>query len=104
MVPTEGERELAAGGVRADGVRDGLADLAHEARVLEDPDRRVVRGGDLLELVVAVELDGPAEALELLDEPGLDEPDRAGVDAGARLATTKMVSANGAWEPTTPRT
>jgi hypothetical protein len=96
VVAAEGEREAAGFGMRADGLRHGPADAADEARVLENTDGRVARLCDLLELVVAVELDGPAEALELLDEPCLDEVDRARVDACAWLGRHERDARRGA--------
>lgn len=69
----------------AHGLRDGLGDLADEARVLEHADRRVGQRVDGVELVVAIEEDGPAELAELRGEPGVDEVDGALVDAGLGL-------------------
>lgn len=85
MVAAEGERELSRLSMAADGLRDSLAHARHGARVLELANGRVVRDGDVLELVVSVELDLPAEALELLGQAGLDEMNGALVDAGFRL-------------------
>jgi hypothetical protein len=96
VVAAEGEREAASLGMRADGLRNGLADAADEARVLEDADGRVARLCDLLELVVAVELDGPAEALQLLNKPSLDEVDRARVNARAWLGRHERDARRGA--------
>lgn len=62
-----------------------FAHAAHEARVLQLADGRVVRGGDLLELVVPVEVNLPAELFELVDESGLNEVDGARVYAGFGL-------------------
>lgn len=42
--------------------------------------------------MVPVEFDGPSELFELVDEPRVDEMDRALVDAGARLATAIQVA------------
>jgi hypothetical protein len=91
VVAAEGEREGPVLRMLAHGLRDGLAHAAHEPRVLEDADGRVVLLVNGLELVVAVELDVPAEALELLDEAGLHEMDRAGIDAGTGLHIAYIV-------------
>lgn len=87
MVPTQGQRQLAALRMTADGLCHGLADPGHTSGVLQLADWRVVRDGgvDLLELVVAVELDLPAELDELLRQPGVYEVDGALVHAGFGL-------------------
>ena len=75
MIATEGERELPFLRVISDDPRDGLADARDEPGVLELPDRRVVLGRNLFELVVAVKLDLPAELSQLLWQTCLDEVD-----------------------------
>jgi hypothetical protein len=60
-----------------EGLCNGLGDLRHKPWVLQLPDRWIARGRDVLELVMPVKMDFPAELCELIGEPGIDEVDRA---------------------------
>lgn len=87
MVSAQCQRQLAALRMAADGLCHGLADLGHASGVLELANWRVARdrGVDVLELVVAVEFDLPAELDELLRQARVYEVDGALVHAGFGL-------------------
>jgi hypothetical protein len=63
-----------------------LANFRYEARVLEDANRRIIIGMDLFKLVMSVELDLPAQTLELLDEASFNEVNRPFIDSRLGLA------------------
>ena len=81
MIPTNRHRQLSLPDMGTNHIRNSSAHLRHEPGVLQDPNRRVLLRVDLLELVVPVEVDLPAEGLELVDEPCVNEVDGALVDA-----------------------
>ena len=85
MIATESKRQLAPSGMISNGLCDGFADTGDEAGILELANGRVVLLVDLLELVVAVKVDFPAEFCELLWETGFDEADGTVIDALLRL-------------------
>ena len=74
--------------VVAHDLRDGFAYARDEARVLELANGRVVLGPNVLELMVAVELDLPSELCELLRKSSLDEVDGSFVYAELGLRGT----------------
>lgn len=85
MIATESKRQLAPSGMISNGLCDGFTDTGYEAGILELANGRVVLLVDLLELVVAVKVDLPAELCELLRETSFDEADGAVIDALLRL-------------------
>lgn len=89
MVSAQCDGELALGAVRADSLRDALSNAGHQTRVLQQADGRVsdkacvevigVLCGDILELVVPVKFDLPAESFELVNEACLDKVNGASI-------------------------
>jgi hypothetical protein len=91
VITTKRERERPLLRVFAHSLRDGLAYAAHQPRVLQDTDGRVVGRCNRLELVVAVELNLPSEPLELIDESGLDEVNWTSVYTRLRLFVVSVL-------------
>ena len=69
------------------GFRDRLCDFGDQTWVLEFADRWIRLGRNILELVVAVKLNLPAELFELIDEASIHEMDRSPIDTSAGLKT-----------------
>lgn len=80
MVPSNSDRKLALARMSANNACYRLRNARNETRVFEDADRRVGRSGDLLELVVTIEVDIPAEFLELVNKPCVYEVDGTLID------------------------
>ena len=99
MIASEGKWQVAPLRMIADDICDGFANAGDEAGVLEFANGRVVLGPNVLELMVAVELDLPSELCELLRKSSLDEVDGALVYAELGLrgtdAITRLVSQKG---------
>jgi len=70
----------------------GLRHFRYESWVLKLPYWRVVRCGDLFELMVSVELDIPSQLLQLCQETSLDDMDGPLIYAYSRLSPTEWTS------------
>lgn len=68
-----------------DRFRNSLSDHRHKARVFQLANRRVRLGGNILELVVPVELNFPSQSGELLYKTGIDKMNGAFVNTSPRL-------------------
>lgn len=85
MITTQSQRQLAFLNMTTNGFSDSLANVGHKSWVLELANRRVVRGGDTLELVVSIKFDFPAKLGELLRKASLNKVNRTPVYTGPRL-------------------
>lgn len=68
-----------------DNVCDGLANGGDQPWVLQYADRRVGSRMNFLELMMPVEIDLPANFLELFDKASFNEMNRSLIDAQLRL-------------------
>jgi hypothetical protein len=92
VITAECEGELFLTDMATDGFGDGLADAADKTGLEHVVCGRIIYSlsVDLLELVVAVELDLPAKFGKLIDEAGFDETNRTLVYACPGLTTTRV--------------
>lgn len=95
MIAPERDGESPSSSVALNLRSDFSVDFADEPGTFDDSDRGVLLYGKLLELVMASELDFPAEACDLINQPCFDEVDRACVDSRTRLIVVKEGNALG---------
>ena len=81
MIAPKGKWQVAPLRMIADDICDGFANAGDETGVLEFANGRVVLLIDLLELVVAVKVDFPAEFGELFGKTCFDQADGSVIDA-----------------------
>lgn len=92
MIPTKRQYQLSFLGMSANGLPHRLTNGTNQSRSEEFPGWRVIRKGDVLELMVSVKFHFPSKTGDLVCEARFDKLDGPAVDACAGLAAAKRAA------------